>query len=195
MKYGVSLNVAGGTHHAYAERGGGFCMFNDCAIATNHLLQENPKSRILIVDLDVHQGNGTAYIFKNQPNVFTFSMHGRNNYPFIKERSDCDIPLDDGIGDDEYLKTLSVIFPKIADGFRPDFIFYLAGVDLLTCDKLGKLSMTHQGLFQRDTIVFNYCKRKKIPVCVTMAGGYSKVLKNIIDAHVNTFKSAVSVFE
>jgi acetoin utilization deacetylase AcuC-like enzyme len=186
----VALNVAGGTHHAYADRAEGFCLLNDFAVASNFLLNNKIVKRILIVDLDVHQGNGTAVLFANTPSVFTFSMHGAHNYPFKKEKSDLDIPLKDGIVDDEYLALLSEHLPKLIDFHKPDLIFYLAGVDILETDKLGKLKVTEQGCRNRDEIVFELCRKHQIPVAVSMGGGYSPLIKDIVNAHCNTFKAA-----
>lgn len=191
IKHGVGLNVAGGTHHAYADRGEGFCLFNDMAVAANYLLQHNLAHRILIIDLDVHQGNGTAHIFRNTPNVYTFSMHGRDNYPFFKEISDRDVPLVNGIEDEEYLNLLQANLDEIFSQFKPDFVFYLSGVDILNTDKFGKLNITPAGCMQRDIMVFDYCKRYKLPVTVAMGGGYSPNIADIVNAHVNTFKLAL----
>ena len=150
--------------------------------------------RILIVDLDVHQGNGTAEIFADNPAIFTFSMHGKNNYPFKKEQSDLDIALKDGTSDLEYLSILTEVLPKLIDQQKPDFIFYLAGVDILETDKLGKLSCTLQGCKKRDEILFSICKKHQIPVQVSMGGGYSKDIKVIIEAHANTFRTAFDLY-
>ena len=153
FQHGVALNIAGGTHHAFADRGEGFCVFNDFAIAAHYLLDHHWAKQILIVDLDVHQGNGTAHIFRNEPRVFTFSMHGEKNYPLRKERSDMDIGLPDKTGDDFYLKILSNTLPALIEKVKPDFIFYLSGVDPLEEDKLGRLSMSMNGLRLRDELV------------------------------------------
>lgn len=190
LQHRVALNVAGGTHHAYANRGEGFCLLNDFAVAANYLLHNNIVRRILIVDLDVHQGNGTAVLFANNPAVFTFSMHGAHNYPFKKEQSDVDIPLRDGIEDDEYLQLLQLHLPKLINQHKPDLIFYLAGVDILATDKLGKLKVSEHGCRTRDEIVFNLCRLHQIPVAVSMGGGYSPLIKDIVNAHCNTFKAA-----
>jgi|KBSMisStandDraft_5_1062788.scaffolds.fasta_scaffold03156_9 acetoin utilization deacetylase AcuC-like enzyme len=195
IKHGVSLNVAGGTHHAYADHGEGFCLLNDFAVAANWLLHERIAEKILIIDLDVHQGNGTAKIFESEPRVFTFSMHGAHNYPFHKEKSDLDIPLVDGLEDEEYLLLLDGTLKKLVPEVRPDFIFYLSGVDILRSDKYGKLKITIDGCLRRDEMVFNYCRAFKIPVTVAMGGGYSKDVKVIVEAHCNTFRMAKDVFE
>ncbi len=190
----VAFNIAGGTHHAYTNRGEAFCMLNDQAIGAQFLLDNKLAKKILIVDLDVHQGNGTAEIFQDNPNVFTFSTHGKTNYPFKKEKSDLDIPFPDGTTDKEFLKTISEIIPKLIEQQKPDFIFYLAGVDILESDKLGKLSCTIDGCKKRDEIVFNLCNQYQIPVQVSMGGGYSPEIKTIIEAHANTYRMAKSVF-
>lgn len=193
--YGCSLNVAGGTHHAYADRGEGFCLLNDIAISASYLLRHNLAQRILVVDLDVHQGNGTAAFFYHNPRVFTFSMHGANNYPLHKEKSSRDIPLPDGITDKPYLKLLEWNLSEIADAFEPDFIFFQSGVDVLSTDKLGRLGLSLEGCRQRDRIVFEFCKKNNIPVAVSMGGGYSHRLADIVDAHINTFREAVCIFD
>ncbi|HVF80964.1 MAG TPA: histone deacetylase, partial [Flavisolibacter sp.] len=150
FKNGIALNVAGGTHHAFADRGEGFCLLNDFAIAAKYLLHQKLAERVLIIDLDVHQGNGTAKIFEGDERVFTFSMHGRNNYPFHKEKSDLDIALEDGIMDEDYLMELTKHLPRLLQSFKPHFVFYLSGVDVLETDKFGKLKVTIQGCRERD---------------------------------------------
>ncbi|MES2265743.1 MAG: histone deacetylase [Bacteroidota bacterium] len=194
FKYGVAFNVAGGTHHAGTNWGEGFCMLNDQAIAANYLLNNNLATRILIVDLDVHQGNGTAQIFATEPRVFTFSMHGDKNFPFRKERSDLDIPLDDEIEGDAYLKLLYDTLPQLIDRHKPDFIFYLAGVDVLETDKLGKLALSKEACKARDNFVFEQCKLNSIPVQVSMGGGYSPQIKDIVEAHCNTYRAANDLY-
>ena len=194
LKYGVAMNVAGGTHHAFANRGEGFCLLNDMAVAANYLLYKNLVKKILIIDLDVHQGNGTAKLFENEPRVFTFSMHGGHNYPFIKERSDLDIPLTDGTGDKEYLGLLTKNLSSVLDSHKPDFIFFLCGVDVLSSDKYGKLNISMEGCKTRDEIVFNACKNKGIPCVVAMGGGYSADVKLIVEAHCNTFRAALDIY-
>jgi len=193
-KYGVSLNVAGGTHHAYADRGEGFCLLNDFAVAANWLLHEGRFHKILIVDLDVHQGNGTAKIFENEPRVFTFSMHGAHNYPFHKEKSDLDLALPDRVGDEEYLSLLEKTLAHLGDQVVPDFVFYLSGVDILDSDRYGKLNVTMEGCKKRDELVFEFCRKLKLPVVVAMGGGYSVDIKRIVDAHCNTFRMAKQIF-
>jgi acetoin utilization deacetylase AcuC-like enzyme len=190
----VSFNIAGGTHHAYSTHGEAFCLLNDQAIAAQFLLDNNLARKILIVDLDVHQGNGTAEIFQNNPNVFTFSTHGKTNYPFRKETSDLDIAFDDGTNDDKFLKTIGDIIPKLIETEKPDFIFYLAGVDILASDKLGKLGCSIEGCKKRDELVFELCNKHQIPVQVSMGGGYSPDIKIILEAHANTFRAAKDIF-
>jgi len=194
LEHGCALNVAGGTHHAFANRGEGFCCFNDQAVAASYLLDRGLASRILIVDLDVHQGNGTASIFEHEPRVFTFSMHGEKNYPLRKERSSLDIGLPEGITDEPYLKILRDALPRIADEFQPDFVFYQSGVDILETDKLGRLSVTRAGCRTRDEIVFSFCRRNRLPVVASMGGGYSPRIADIVEAHANTFRVAAEVF-
>lgn len=192
---GVAMNVAGGTHHAFANRGEGFCLLNDFAVAANYLLQKRLAKQVLIIDLDVHQGNGSAKIFEKEPRVFTFSMHGKNNYPFHKEKSDWDIELPDGISDEEYLHFVYQTLPQLIDRVQPDFAFYLSGVDILNTDKFGKLKVSISGCKQRDEAVFNILKKYQIPCTVAMGGGYSPHVKTIVEAHCNTFRVAKEVFE
>jgi len=194
IEHGISMNIAGGTHHAFYDRGEAFCMLNDQAIAANYLINKGLSKRILIIDLDVHQGNGTASLFRSNNNVFTLSFHGKKNYPFRKEKSDLDIEFDDNTNDEKYLKILKETIPKIIDEFNPDFIFYLSGVDVLENDKLGRLSLTINGCKERDRFILDICKKNSIPVQVSMGGGYSVVLKNIIEAHSNTFRLAQEIF-
>jgi acetoin utilization deacetylase AcuC-like enzyme len=194
LQYGVSMNIAGGTHHAFTNRGEGFCLLNDIAIAANYLLDQRLAKQILVVDLDVHQGNGTAQIFRNEPRVFTFSMHGANNYPLHKEHSDLDIGLPDGTNDSFYLKTLEVNLKNLLDTVQPDFIFFQSGVDILDTDKLGKLSVTREGCKQRDRIVLEAAKQNRIPLVASMGGGYSENFRDIIEAHANTYRLAQEIF-
>lgn len=194
LKYGISMNVAGGTHHAYSNRGEGFCLLNDQAIAALYLLHHNLTKKILIIDLDVHQGNGTAEIFTDISEVFTFSMHGDKNYPLHKEKSDLDIPLPTGTDNAHYLSILREILPRLLDQHQPDFVFYLAGVDVLETDKLGTLSLTREGCRQRDKLVLETCHRQRIPVAVSLGGGYSPNLRDIVEAHCNTFRLAQEIW-
>ncbi|MEM6316167.1 MAG: histone deacetylase [Bacteroidota bacterium] len=194
QQYGVAMNVAGGTHHSYTYKGAGFCLLNDIGIAANYLLKKGLVRQVLVVDLDVHQGDGTAQIFLDQPKVFTFSMHGAKNYPLRKQPSDLDIGLPDKTEDALYLKTLRETLPRLIDEVQPDFIFYLSGVDIIASDKLGRLSVSIAGCKERDRIVLQACKDNDIPVAVSMGGGYSEKLAHIIEAHANTYRVAQDVF-
>lgn len=194
LKHGIAMNIAGGTHHAFTNRGEAFCLLNDQAIGARYLQQKKLASKILIVDLDVHQGNGTAEIFKNDASVFTFSMHGKGNYPFKKEISDLDIALENDANDETYLNLLHETLPRLIKQEQPDFIYYLCGVDVIATDKLGKLGMTLDGCKQRDQYVLETCKTANIPVMCSMGGGYSPDIKTIIEAHANTFRLAQDVF-
>lgn len=195
LENGVAFNIAGGTHHAFPERGEGFCLLNDMAVAANYLLRKNLSKQILIIDLDVHQGNGTAKIFEKENRVFTFSMHGAHNYPFHKECSDLDVPLLDGTDTATYLQLLAENLPGIIDRLQPDFAFYLSGVDILASDKFGKLKVTMEGCLQRDAFVFQLLKQKNIPVTVAMGGGYSPDVRMITEAHCQTFRVAHDLYE
>ena len=186
----VALNVAGGTHHAFADRGEGFCLLNDFAVAANYLLHTGRVTRILIADLDVHQGNGTAALFAGEPRVFTFSMHGAHNYPFHKEQSDLDIGLADGLNGPDYLRLLQDTLPALLEEFKPELVFYLSGVDVLATDKYGKLNLSMQDCLARDQVVFRECSMRGIAVTASMGGGYSPEIKHIVAAHVNTFRAA-----
>jgi acetoin utilization deacetylase AcuC-like enzyme len=194
FEYGVAMNVAGGTHHAFADRGEGFCLLNDFGVAANYLLKKNLARQILIVDLDVHQGNGTASLFEHEPRVFTFSMHGAHNYPFHKEKSDLDIGLNDGTEDALYLSLLQSNLQTLLQQLKPDFVFYLSGVDILSTDKFGKLKISMEGCKQRDIMVFSLLKQHNIPCAVAMGGGYSPDIKTIVDAHCNTFRVAKDIY-
>lgn len=191
---GVALNIAGGTHHSFADRGEGFCVFNDIAIAANELLHTGEISKALIVDLDVHQGNGTAQIFAREPRVFTLSFHGAKNYPNRKPPSDLDVGFPDGTTDAAYLAKLYDTLPALLDAQQPDLVFYLSGVDILESDKLGRLAVSLAGCRERDRFVFQCCKDRNLPVAVSMGGGYSERLATIIEAHANTFRVADAVF-
>ena len=194
QEYGIAMNIAGGTHHSYSYKGAGFCVFNDIAIASNYLLKHQLAKQILVVDLDVHQGDGTAQIFLEEPRVFTFSMHGAKNYPARKQPSDLDIGLPDKTEDKVYLQTLRETLPRLIDEVQPDFIFYLSGVDIIASDKLGRLHVSIQGCKERDQLVLESCKRHQIPVAVSMGGGYSERLAHIVEAHANTFRVAQSLY-
>ena len=194
FEYGISMNIAGGTHHAYKTKPGVFCMLNDQAIAANYLIDHKLAQKVMIIDLDVHQGDGTASIFENQDSVFTVSFHGQKNYPFKKQISDFDLALEDNTTDEVYLNALKNHIPVLIDSFDPDFIFYLAGVDVLNSDKLGRLGLSMAGCKARDRFIFELCRNNNIPVQVSMGGGYSIHLKDIIDAHSNTFDLAQEIF-
>jgi acetoin utilization deacetylase AcuC-like enzyme len=190
----AGLNVAGGTHHAYYDRGEGFCILNDIIIGAHHLIDFHGLERILVIDLDVHQGNGTAVLAQGDPRIHTFSMHGAKNYPYHKETSDLDIPLDDFTGDEIYLSTLEESLDQLFNTVQPEFIFFQSGVDVLEGDKLGRMGLTLQGCKRRDELVFKYCKEHLTPVVAVMGGGYSPQIKTIIEAHANTFRLASFYF-
>ena len=194
LKNGIAMNIAGGTHHAYSDRGEAFCMLNDQAIGAKYLQNKGLVSKVLIVDLDVHQGNGTAEIFQDDDSVFTFSMHGKGNYPFKKETSDLDIALENGTQDEEYLTILKDTLPKLITQEKPDFIYYLCGVDIIETDKLGKLAMTIEGCAERDRFVLQTCFDHKIPVMCSMGGGYSADVNIVVEAHANTFRLAQEIY-
>ncbi len=191
---GIGMNIAGGTHHAFYDRGEGFCLFNDFGVTANYLLHRKLVSKILIVDLDVHQGNGTAALFQENPNVYTFSMHGKKNYPFRKEKSDLDIELENECDDKIYLDLLDKHLNRLVFQEKPDIIFYLAGVDVLETDKLGLLSLSREGCKQRDEKVIGLCHSNNIPILVSMGGGYSPSIKDIVEAHCNTFRVAADLY-
>ena len=188
----VSANLAGGTHHAFRDRGEGYCVFNDVAVAAAVLLRDDAIARAAVVDCDVHQGNGTAAIFRDEPAVFTFSLHGANNFPFRKETSDLDVTFDDGTGDAEYLHALAAHLPAVLDRHRPHIVFYLAGADPYEGDRLGRLKLTIDGLAERDRFVFAACRARGLPVVVTMSGGYCPDVDAIVTIHCNTIREAVS---
>ena len=194
LEYGISLNIAGGTHHAFTDRGERFCLLNDIALASRYLQNEGLAKNILVIDLDVHQGNGTAQIFKDDPSVFTFSMHGAKNYPHRKEKSDMDIELPDGTGDEEYLTQLDLALENILKKFHPDFIMYQCGVDVLETDKLGRLGMSIEGVKMRDKKVLNLAKELKLPIMCSMGGGYSEKISHIIEAHAQVYRLAQDIF-
>jgi acetoin utilization deacetylase AcuC-like enzyme len=187
---GVSANLAGGTHHAFADRGEGFCVFNDVAVGARVLQREGHARRIAIVDLDVHQGNGTAAIFNGDDSVFTFSMHGDKNFPFKKEVSDIDVGLADGTSDDQYLALLREHLDDVLNRHQPDFVFYLAGADPYEGDRLGRLKLTIEGLRSRDEIVLGRCSKAGLPVAISMSGGYANDVDAIVTIHTNTIRTA-----
>ena len=191
---GIGGNLAGGTHHAFPDHGEGYCVFNDIAVSIRMLQAEGSIRRALVVDLDVHQGNGTAAVFDEDPDVFTFSMHGERNFPFRKQRSSLDIGLPDGVGDDVYLDVLARHLPQVLKAARPDIVYYQAGVDPLAEDTLGRLSLTHAGLEARDTFVLEAARRSGIPVVVTLGGGYARPLEATVRAHIGTYRAARTVW-
>ena len=191
---GIGGNLAGGTHHAFADHGEGYCVFNDIAVSIRMLQAERSIRRALVVDLDVHQGNGTASVFAGDDDVFTFSMHGERNFPFRKQRSSLDIGLPDGAGDDVYLDVLARHLPRVLEASRPDIVYYQAGVDPLAQDTLGRLSLTHAGLEERDTFVLEAARRSGIPVVVTLGGGYARPLEESVRAHIGTYRAARMVW-
>jgi len=189
LEDGRGANLAGGTHHAYPDRGEGFCVFNDVAVATRALQAEGRVRRVAILDLDVHQGNGTAVIFRRDPSVVTISVHGASNYPFRKEESDLDIALPDGTGDTEYLAAVEPALERVRR-HRPDLLFYVAGADAYELDKLGRLAMTPEGLAERDLRVFALARELSVPVAVVMAGGYAPDVDRIVEIHARTVREA-----
>jgi len=188
----IAANLAGGTHHAYRDHGEGYCVFNDVAVAAAVLLRGGAIARGVVVDCDVHQGNGTAAIFRDQGAIYTASFHGRNNYPFRKETSHLDVEFDDGVGDHDYLAALALHLPGILGGHRPDIVWYLAGADPYEGDRLGRLKLTIDGLRARDHFVFDTCRSHRIPVVVVMAGGYANDVDAIVTIHANTIREAAS---
>lgn len=193
LRDGVGVNLAGGTHHAYRDKGSGYCVFNDAAIAARWLQQEQGTSfRVAIIDLDVHQGNGTAAIIGQDPTVMTLSMHGEKNFPFRKEASQIDIGLPDGCQDDAYLNALHRALRQVHQSFAPDFILYLAGADAHEGDRLGRLKLTRPGMLARDEAVFDFARALGVPVAVAMAGGYGHVVQTTVDVHAQTVRAALS---
>ncbi len=188
------INLAGGTHHAFADHGEGFCCYNDAAVAARVVQRDCGIERVLICDLDVHQGNGTASILSGDASVFTFSMHGEKNYPVHKEKSSLDVELADGCDDDTYLATLKRHLPQIIAAFKPQAMIYLAGADPFEGDRLGRLKLTKCGLRARDTLVFETARDNALPVAVTMAGGYAHDVADIVDIHFNTVRTALHVY-
>jgi acetoin utilization deacetylase AcuC-like enzyme len=189
---GVAVNLAGGTHHAFADRGEGYCVFNDVAVAARVLQRDARCRRLAVVDCDVHQGNGTAAIFRDDPSVFTCSMHGAKNYPFRKETSDLDVELADGTGDADYLALLTRHLRTVIAGHTPEIVFYLAGADPYAGDRLGRLALTMDGLRQRDQLVFDACRAARIPIVVVMSGGYAPEVDDIVAIHLATVRAAAA---
>ena len=194
LQHGVAMNIAGGTHHAFTNKGEGFCLLNDIAVAAANLLSHKKAKRILVIDVDVHQGNGTAEIFKENKSVYTFSMHGEHNYPLFKEKSDLDIGLADGTSDKDYLYLLEKNLDQILSEFNPDFLFFQSGVDVLATDKLGRLALSREGCKMRDKIILKLAKSAHIPIVASMGGGYSTNFLDIIEAHANTYRLAQEIF-
>ncbi len=191
---GIGGNLAGGTHHAFPDHGEGYCVFNDIAVSVRALQAAGRIRRALVVDLDVHQGNGTAAVFAADPDVFTFSMHGEHNFPFRKQRSSLDVGLPDGAGDEVYLDVLARHLPRILEAARPDIVYYQAGVDPLAEDTLGRLSLSHAGLEARDTFVLEAARRSAVPLVVTLGGGYARPLEASVRAHIGTYRAARMVW-
>ena len=191
MAAGVTANLGGGTHHAFADRGQGYCLLNDAAIASRALQADDTAGRILIIDCDVHQGNGTAAIFKNDPSVFTFSIHGKKNFPFVKEKSDLDIALDDETGDSAYLDALEKGLEQSLTRSHAEIALYLAGADPYKDDRFGRLALSKKGLAERDRMVFNRCHDAGLPIAVTMAGGYARQVQDTVDIHYQTILAVV----
>jgi len=194
LQDGAAVNLAGGTHHAYADRGEGFCCFNDAAVAARLMQAERRVSRVAIIDLDVHQGNGTAAIAARDDSIFTFSMHAQSNYPFVKESSDLDIHLPDRTGDEAYLAALTGGLKEIKRRFLPDLLIYLAGADPFEDDRLGRLALTKAGLAQRDQTVFEFARGLGVPVAVAMAGGYGRQIQDTVDIHLHTVNCAMQYY-
>ncbi len=194
LEHGIGMNSAGGTHHAFSDRGEGFCLLNDLAITANYLLERGLAKRVLIVDLDVHQGNGTAEIFEGRRDVFTLSLHGEKNYPHRKAKSHLDIGVADGTGDEAYLTILKSTLPRVLETFEPDFLIYQSGVDVLASDQLGRLSMTQAGIKARDKMVLTLAKGSGIPVMCCMGGGYSRQLRDIVEGHAQVFRLAQELY-
>jgi acetoin utilization deacetylase AcuC-like enzyme len=194
MENGIAMNIAGGTHHAFSDRGEGFCLLNDLGITANYLIAHQLAGKVLIVDLDVHQGNGTASLFEGSDSVFSFSMHGEKNYPHRKEKSHLDIGLPDGTQDREYLNLLERSLYRIVGEFSPDFILYQSGVDVLASDQLGRLALTMSGIQARDKMVLKLAREIKAPIMCCMGGGYSKQIKDIIEAHAQVYRLAQDLY-
>jgi acetoin utilization deacetylase AcuC-like enzyme len=192
MRDGIAVNLAGGTHHAYRDKGSGFCVFNDAAVAARVMQKTSePGFKVAVIDLDVHQGNGTAAIFKNDPGVFTLSLHGEKNFPFRKEPSDLDVPLADGVSDEVYLEALTGALAQLSRLFEPQLLIYLAGADPHEGDRLGRLKLTNAGMLARDRMVFEYARRLNVPVAVSMAGGYGVNIETTVAVHRQTVLEAL----
>jgi len=191
---GIGIHLGGGFHHAFPDHGEGFCVLNDIAVSIKKWIKENRIKKALIIDCDLHQGNGTAYIFQNCKNVFTFSIHQENNYPFFKPKSDMDIGLRDKVRDKEYLENLEDNIPKIISDFKPGFIMYVAGADPYENDQIGNLALTKNGLKKRDYFIYNQARNYQIPLAVVLAGGYARERKDTVEIQFNTIKEAVEVF-
>lgn len=195
LEDGAGMNLAGGTHHAFFDRGEGFCLLNDIAIAANYLLDRGLVKKVLVVDLDVHQGNGTASLFRDEPRVFTFSLHCRDNYPHHKEQSDLDVELPAFTGDEVYMATLRQHIPRLMEEFQPDIVFYQSGVDVLATDRLGKLSLSKEGCRERDHLVISQARRLGLPLVLVMGGGYSETYATIVNAHCTTYQLVLELYE
>jgi len=190
LQHGLAMNLAGGTHHAFPDHGEGFCVFNDVAVAIRLLRREGRLRRAAVVDLDVHQGNGTHFIFADDPDVFTFSMHGGRNYPFHKVAGTLDVELADGTGDDVYLAELASALPRVLAASAPDLVVYIAGADPHEGDRLGRLALTFDGLARRDAMVLDLCREVGIPVAITIGGGYGRRIEDTVAAHLRTVRVA-----
>jgi acetoin utilization deacetylase AcuC-like enzyme len=195
LNEGVSVNLAGGTHHAYRDKGSGFCVFNDAAVAARVMQRKHGIKRIAVIDLDVHQGNGTASILKHDPSIFTLSLHGEKNFPFRKEPSDLDVGLPDGCSDEDYLIALDDALGKLAERFEPELLIYLAGADPHEGDRLGRLKLSFAGLYARDARVFEFAKSLAVGVAITMAGGYGTEIHNTVQVHVQTISQALDYWQ
>ncbi|RMF04515.1 MAG: histone deacetylase [Chloroflexi bacterium] len=194
LRHGLACNTAGGTHHAHANFGSGFCIFNDLAVAARYVQHAGLAHKILIVDLDVHQGDGTAAIFAGDPTVFTLSMHCQKNFPFRKQQSNLDVPLAEGLGDGDYLRVLADTLPGVLEMFRPDLVLYDAGVDPHHADRLGKLALTDDGLLRRDRLVLETCLRRGFPVATVVGGGYDKNVQALARRHTLLFRAAAELY-
>ncbi len=192
LRDGMAISLSGGTHHAFADRGEGYCVFNDCAVSARAMQHEGRARRVLIIDCDVHQGNGSAAIFRGDETVFTFSIHGANNFPYRKEQSDLDIPLQDGTGDAVYLKALREGLHGALEKAGADLAIYIAGADPYGKDRYGRLNLTKAGLGERDALVFRTCRERGLPIVVTMGGGYARRIQDTVDIHVRTVQTGVS---